>query len=143
MARRESIRGCNVTRDQAQIVEDSFSTLGPVTIEMGNAFYENLFEIAPDLRRFFAHETIEQAMRFSQILAYVVSNLRAPERLLPIIRNLGARHRELGVAAEHFPPFKAALLKTLQERMKAHWTPQVAAAWSSTYDMLAEEMLNG
>ncbi|MCB1522821.1 MAG: hemin receptor, partial [Hyphomicrobiales bacterium] len=83
-----------MTRDQAQIVEDSFSAIGPVTLEMGEAFYENLFEIAPELRKLFSREAIEQAMRFSEVLAFTVSNLRAPERLLPIIRGLGVRHRE-------------------------------------------------
>ncbi|MCB1536158.1 MAG: hemin receptor [Rhodoblastus sp.] len=131
-----------MTRDQAQIVEDSFSAIGPVTLEMGEAFYDNLFEIAPELRKMFSRETSGQAMRFSQILAFVVSNLRAPDRLLPIIRNLGARHREVGVVAEHFPPFKAALLKTVHEKMGDHWTPEVESAWSSTYDMLAKEMLS-
>lgn len=130
-----------MTRDQAQIVEDSFSAIGPVTLKMGEAFYENLFELAPDLRKLFSREEIEQAMRFSEVLAYVVSNLRAPDRLLPLIRNLGARHRELGVVAEHFVPFKAALLRTLGDKMQNGWTHDVEAAWSSTYDMLATEML--
>lgn len=130
-----------MTRDQAQIVEDSFSAIGPVTLEMGEAFYENLFEIAPELRKLFSREAIEQAMRFSEVLAFTVSNLRAPERLLPIIRGLGVRHRELGVAAEHFAPFKIALLKTLQDKMQDGWTRDVEAAWSSTYDMVASEML--
>ena len=136
-------KGDVVTRDQAQIVEDSFTAFGPVTLEMGETFYDNLFEIAPTMRALFSHGTTEQAMRFAQILAYVVSNLRAPDKLLPIIRNLGARHREVGVVAEHFPPFKIALLKTLREKMGERWTPEVEMAWSSTYDMLAREMMSG
>ncbi|HMN73100.1 MAG TPA: globin domain-containing protein [Rhodoblastus sp.] len=130
-----------MARDQAQIVEDSFATIGPVTLEMGEAFYENLFETAPDLRGMFAQATVQQAMRFSEVLAYIVSNLRAPERLLPIVRALGARHREIGVVAEQYAPFRAAFLKTLQQRMQQGWTPEVATAWASTFDMVAEEML--
>ena len=59
---------------------------------------------------------------------------------MPIIRGLGVRHREVGVVAEHFAPFKTALLKTLQDKMQDGWTPEVEAAWSSTYDTLASEM---
>ncbi|MCB1541530.1 MAG: hypothetical protein KDJ25_12050 [Rhodoblastus sp.] len=131
-----------MTRDQAQIVEDSFAAIGPVTLAMGEAFYENLFETAPDMRALFSHETSDQAMRFAQVLAYVVSNLRAPDQLLPIIRNLGARHREFGVVAEHFAPFKTALLRTLRDKMGNHWGTEVETAWSSTFDMLAKEMQN-
>lgn len=130
-----------MTRDEAQLVEDSFATMGPVTIAMGTAFYDNLFEMAPELRAMFARETLEQAMRFSQVLAYIVSNLRAPERLLPLVRDLGRRHRDLGVAPESHAPFKQALLKTLEEKMQSRWTPALEAAWSATYDMLADEML--
>lgn len=129
-----------MAQDQAQIVEDSFTTIGPVTLEMGEQFYDNLFEIAPELRAMFPRSVVEQAMRFSEVLAYIVSNLRAPDRLLPIIRKLGERHRELGVAADHYPPFREAFLKTLQERMRERWTPQIEAAWGATFDMLATEM---
>lgn len=130
-----------MARDPAVVVEESFSAIGPVTIEMGEAFYDNLFELAPQLRGMFARETIEQAMRFAEVLAHIVSNLRAPQNLLPIIRKLGERHRELGVVEAFYVPFKAALLKTLEERMRDGWTPEVEAAWSSTYDMVATEML--
>jgi len=130
-----------VTSDEARLVEDSFAALGPLTLEMGAAFYDNLFEIAPELRHLFARETHEQAMRFSQVLAYIASNLRAPDRLLPIVRDLGRRHREIGVAPEAHAPFKRALLKTLGETMQSRWTPALEAAWSATYDMLADTML--
>ena len=129
-----------MTRDQAQIVEDSFAAIGPVTLEMGEAFYENLFDLAPGVRALFARETGEQSMRFAEVLAHIISNLRAPEHLLPIMRRLGARHHELGVVAAYYEPFKAALLKTLGERMRDRWTPEVESAWSSTYDMVATEM---
>ncbi len=131
-----------MARDQAQTVEDSFSTLGPVTLEMGEAFYENLFEEAAHLRGLFAQTTTEQAMRFSTVLAHIVSNLHAPERLLPIVRALGVRHRELGVTREQYAPFRTAFLKTLAQHMKDGWTPEVASAWASTFDMVAAEMLN-
>ena len=80
-------------------------------------------------------------MRFSEVLAYILSNLRAPERVLPVIRQLGARHRALGVVDEHFSLFKVALLATLETRLGSHWTPDVAAAWSATCDMVATEMM--
>ena len=129
-----------MTRDEAQVVEDSFAAIAPLTLEMGTNFYDNLFEIAPELRSMFPRETIEQAMRLSEVLAYIVSNLRAPEKLLPIIRKLGARHHELGVVMPHYAPFKAALLRTLANRMGNGWTPEIESAWSSTFDMVANEM---
>ena len=34
-----------MTRAEAQVVEDSFAAIGPLTLEMGTNFYDNLFEI--------------------------------------------------------------------------------------------------
>ncbi|MCC0005762.1 MAG: hypothetical protein H6872_11675 [Methylobacteriaceae bacterium] len=49
-----------MTRDQAQIVEDSFTAFGPVTLEMGETFYDNLFEIAPTMRALFLTERLNR-----------------------------------------------------------------------------------
>lgn len=137
------MRRPSVTPEQTRLVEDSFAKLGPVRTEMGIAFYDELFELAPDLRELFERDHAEQAMQFIQVLAYIVSNLRASEQLLPMVRDLGRRHASYGVVQAHYAPFRQALLATLQRRLQDQWTPELADAWRATFDTLAREMLAG
>ena len=132
-----------MTPEQTRLVEDSFAKLGPVRTDMGLAFYDELFELSPDLRALFERDHGEQAMQFIQVLAYIVSNLRASDQLLPIVRELGRRHAGYGVVQAHYEPFRQALLNTLQNRLQAYWTPELAEAWRATFDTLAQEMLAG
>lgn len=129
-----------MTPEQAVLVEDSFLRLGPVTAEIGERFYDRLFDMDPSLRALFVHDAAGQPMRLIQVLAYVVSNLRAPDSLLSMVRDLGRKHAKFGVQDAYYDTFKQALLATLAERLKENWSQEVASAWDSTYDMIADEM---
>ena len=132
-----------MARDDAQIVEDSLAALGPLTVDLGASFYEALFEAAPKLRSLFRGDQADQIIRFVEVLAHVVSNLRATEKIAPILQDLGRRHIGYGVTPAHYRPFKVALLKTLQKQLEANWTPEVAAAWDATFDSVARQMIAG
>lgn len=132
-----------MNRGDAAIVEDSLAALGPLTVDLGTRFYETLFEAAPSLSSLFRENQADQIMRFVEVLAHVVSNLRATEKITPILRDLGRRHLGYGVTPAHYQTFKLALLKTLQAELEAKWTPDVARAWDRTFDGVARQMIAG
>lgn len=132
-----------MTPEQVRLVEESFVKLAPVRTETGVAFYDELFDCSPALRELFERDHAQQAMQFIQVLAYIVSHLRAPDQLLPIVRDLGRRHAGYGVLQAHYAPFRQALLNTLRRQLQAGWTHEMDEAWGATFDMLATEMLAG
>lgn len=130
-------------REVAGIVEDSLVAIGPLTVDLGTRFYDTLFETAPGLRPLFRGSQADHVMRFVEVLAYVVSNLRATDKITPILRDLGRRHLGYGVSPAHYQAFKLALLKTLQMELNSKWTPDVARAWDATIDNVGRQMLAG
>jgi len=132
-----------MARNDTEIVEDSLAAIGPLTVDLGERFYENLFEAAPALRSLFAGDQAEQIMRFVEVLAHIVSNLRAADKITPILRDLGRRHLGYGVSPAHYATFKLALMKTLKTELESGWTPDVARAWEATFDSVARQMVAG
>jgi hemoglobin-like flavoprotein len=82
----------------------------------------------------------EQGRKLMAMLQMVVGGLRRPDELAPIVQRLGVRHRGYGVRDAHYATVGAALLWTLEQGLGARFTPEVQAAWTSAYTLLANIM---
>jgi hemoglobin-like flavoprotein len=104
-------------------------------------FYDRLFEIDPTTRPLFdAADLAEQRRKLVQALTTVVRGLDHLEALVPSIADLGRRHARYGVTDSHYETVRAALLWTLEQGLGSRWTPDVKAAWSGAYTLLADVM---
>jgi len=70
----------------------------------------------------------------------VVSGLTRLESLVPAVQALGRRHAGYGVDDEQYDTVAEALLWTLQQGLGEYFTPDIAAAWSTAYGILAGVM---
>lgn len=125
------------------LVQASFAqvqTLGP---QVAALFYARLFEIDPDLRRLFKSDLGDQGQRLLAMLGQAVALLSHPERLLPVLRQLGARHQGYGVEARHYATVGQALLDTLAAGLGTAFTPALRAAWTEVYGVVAQTMQAG
>ena len=125
-----------MTPEQIAEVETSFARLGAVTEALGVAFYDRLFEIDPSVRHLFRDAMDEQAIKLMQVLAFAVSNLREPDKLLPVVRELGRKHAGYGVEDVHYVSVRLALLYTLGGALGPAWTADVEAAWVSAFETI-------
>jgi len=66
--------------------------------------------------------------------------LAKPDTLLPAVRALGKRHVGYGVTPPHSATVGAALLATLEAGRGGAFTPEVKAAWTTAYTVIAGEM---
>ncbi len=126
--------------EEIALIHSSFEQLAPAAEEMAAAFYRRLFELDPTLQPLFQHDIALQGRRFMTMLIVVVRGLDALDRLLPDVENLGRRHVAYGVRDAHYQTVEVALLWAIQERLGAHWTPAVGAAWAAAYRLLADTM---
>jgi len=60
--------------------------------------------------------------------------------IVPVVRELGIRHAAYGVKPEHYDTVAGALLWTLEQGLADAFTPEVKAAWTEAYMILAETM---
>jgi hemoglobin-like flavoprotein len=130
-----------MTPEQVILVQTSFERILPIAETAAALFYRRLFVLDPALRALFKGDIEEQGRKLMTMLRVVIAGLDRLETLLPAIQQLGARHHGYGVQAEHYATVAAALLWTLERSLGEHWTPEVASAWVSAYQLLVATML--
>ena len=129
-----------MTPEQIALVQRTFADILPITDAAAALFYERLFTLAPTLRSLFHSDMHEQGRKLMAVLQLAVAGLSRLEELVPSVQALGRRHRGYGVRDAHYATVGAALLWTLQEGLGKRFTPEVQAAWTSAYTLLADTM---
>ena len=130
-----------MTPENIALVQDSFAKVAPIAETAADIFYDRLFEIAPEVRPLFPEIMTDQKKKLMQMLATAVNGLKNLEAIVPAVQNLGARHEAYGVKEEHYASVGAALLFTLGKGLGDDFTPEVEAAWTETYGVLAGVMI--
>jgi hemoglobin-like flavoprotein len=130
-----------VTSAEIALVKDSFRRVQPIADQAAALFYARLFELDPSLRPLFRGDLAEQGRKLMSMIAMAVSSLDRLDTLVPAVRQLGARHGAYGVRNEHYATVGTALLWTLEKGLGPAFTPDVRAAWTATYTLLANTMM--
>ncbi|MGK7868141.1 globin family protein [Falsiroseomonas sp. E2-1-a20] len=125
---------------QISHIEASHRLVAPIAEPAAAIFYRRLFELDPSLRPMFPADLSSQGRKLMQAIGFVVAHLRVPDRLLPAVSALGARHAGYGVQRQHYDTVGQALLLTLAEGLGDAFTPAVQDAWESAYALLAMVM---
>jgi len=125
---------------QIQLVQSSFAHVELIADTAAALFYTRLFELDPSLRLMFKGNMVEQGEKLMTTFKVVVRGLTRLDSLVPAVQALGRRHAGYGVTDEHYETVGEALLWTLQQGLGEYFTPDVAAAWSTAYGILADVM---
>ena len=100
-----------MTPERRQLVTETWKSLAPNAAEVGAIFYRRLFEIDPSLRPLFKDAILdEQIRKLTTMLDLIVNWLDLPERLVPVLKQLGARHHTYGVHDDHYGKVGTALI---------------------------------
>lgn len=133
-----------MTPERRQLVIESWKTLSPNGEAVGTIFYRRLFEIDPTLRPLFKTASIgEQIRKLTTMLDLIVHWLDVPERLVPVLKQLGARHSGYGVQDEMYGKVGTALIGTLEEGLGDKFTPELRGAWTEAYVLISSLMRRG
>ena len=133
----------SVTARQVELVQTSFESVAPIADVAADLFYDRLFEIDPTLRPMFSTDLSDQKKKLMHMLTVAVRGLTRLEQIIPAVEALGARHVNYGVRDEHYATVGAALLWTLGQGLGEAFTPEVEAAWTTVYTVLAETAIAG
>jgi hemoglobin-like flavoprotein len=129
-----------MTPEHIALVQRTFADVLPMADVAAALFYERLFTLDPTLRSLFHIDMHEQGRKLMAVLQLAVAGLSRLEELVPSVQALGRRHHGYGVRDAHYAMVGAALLWTLQEGLGERFTPEVQAAWTSAYTLLADTM---
>ncbi|MCI0749196.1 MAG: globin domain-containing protein [Nevskiales bacterium] len=129
-----------MTPTQARLVKESWAKVVPIQDTAAGLFYGKLFELDPRLKPLFKSDIQEQGRKLMAMIGTAVNGLDNLPALVPAVKALGKRHVGYGVKPEHYGTVATALLWTLEKGLGAAFTPEVKAAWTEVYTVLATTM---
>ena len=123
------------------LVQETWKMVVPIADTAADVFYGELFSIAPEFKPLFPDDMAEQKAKLLKTLGIAVSSLNDLETLVPILQELGKRHIDYKVEEAHYPIVGQALLATLAKGLGDAFTEEVKAAWTNTYTVIAQVMM--
>jgi len=130
-----------MNQSQADIVQTTFERIARFGPHAAATFYAELFAIEPTLKDLFTGDMIAQGEKLMNMLAHAVAGLSTPETIVPVLRELAARHLDYNVEARHYQVVGTALMRTLRHELGADFTPEARAAWAAAYQFISDFML--
>ncbi len=131
-----------MTPKQISLVQTSWQKVLPIAPQAAEIFYDTLFEMDPSLKPLFPSDMAEQGKKLMAMLDTAVKLLNQPDKLIPAVQKLGAKHIDYGVKDEHYDTVGAALIKTLSAGLGEDFTTPVKRAWTTVYKTLATTMID-
>lgn len=125
---------------QITLVRESWEKVLPIAPQAAELFYGKLFELNPELKPLFKGDMKEQGAKLMKMINTAVNALGRLDEVVPAVEAMGVRHTGYGVKDEDYDTVGEALLWTLGQGLGAGYTPEVDAAWTEVYDLLASTM---
>lgn len=127
------------------LVQESWAKVVPIADDAMVIFYDKLMERNPSLKAIFPQDEEKMAgqrNKLRDMLVVAVRGLNDLNTLVPALQGLGRRHVAYGVEAKHYDDVGAALLGTLDVGLGEAFTPEVKAAWTEVYGVMAKTMID-
>ena len=126
-----------LTPRQRALVVTSFQKIvlrADTTFEL---MYRRLFEMEPRIQPLFKDDLRQQKSMFVQILRLIVADLHAPDKLRPVLRELGLRHVNYGAQPADYDLLGTTMLWAFEQVLSpVDFTTEVKEAWKQTYHMI-------
>jgi eukaryotic-like serine/threonine-protein kinase len=111
--------------------------------EFAETLYTRLFSSYPALRPMFPSEMTDQRAKLTHALRLAADGLRQPERLTPVLEDLGRRHSSYGVSFQDLEALGDVLVTTLREHEREVWSEDLERAWRRAYSFVSAAMRRG
>ncbi|GIO04084.1 flavohemoprotein [Brevibacillus reuszeri] len=108
-------------------------------------FYEMLFGKHPELLNIFNHANQKQGRQQTALANAVyaaalhIDNLEA---ILPVVKQIGHKHRSLGILPEHYPIVGENLLAAIKDVLGDAATDEIIQAWADAYGVIADAFIS-
>ena len=132
-----------MTPEQLDLIATSAATATADPAAFGAAFYDRLFQLAPDVRALFPTDMAEQSDKLVDELAFLTRAATDLDHFVERARDLGRRHDGYGAERAHYGVVREALVAALAQSCGDQWTDAHVAAWGVLYNLIAETMLDG
>ncbi len=126
-----------------QLVQDSWTTISIDKKRAADVFYSRLFELDPSIQYLFRGDLDDQKQRLMGMFNIAVRGLDKLDDMLPALRQLGQRHIEYKVLAQHYDTMGRALVFMVSEILGDDTSPEIESAWAEAYGYWSAAMKSG
>ncbi len=128
----------------SDLVQSHFASLAHKADEVLVRFYDLLFTNHPEVKPLFANTDMDQQRgHLKAALILAMDNLKNPDALEPVLRDMGRRHVDYGVQPEHYAMVGESLITALREASGNDWNPELEQGWSAVLQQVATTMIAG
>ncbi|WP_025950606.1 NO-inducible flavohemoprotein [Geobacillus thermocatenulatus] len=123
-----------------EIVKSTVPVLETHGEQITKRFYELMFSNHPELLHIFNHANQKQGRQQRALAAAVYAAARYIDQLdaiLPVVRQIGHKHRSLGIKPEQYPIVGKHLLLAIKDVLGDAATDEVITAWAEAYEAIA------
>ncbi|WJQ82766.1 NO-inducible flavohemoprotein [Brevibacillus brevis] len=107
-------------------------------------FYQMMFAKHPELLNIFNHANQKQGRQQTALANAVYAAalyIDKLETILPVVKQIGHKHRSLGVKAEHYPIVGENLLAAIKDVLGDAATDEILQAWAEAYGVIADAFI--
>mmetsp|Transcript_29780 Transcript_29780/g.71770 ORF Transcript_29780/g.71770 Transcript_29780/m.71770 type:complete len:1445 (+) Transcript_29780:115-4449(+) len=108
--------------------------------ELGNLYYDTLFDEAPELSPMFTLERERMGVKFVDMLAAMVAVIDSPPGMHSKLESLAPMHIDRGVKATDMPLMGKVLFSVLTKALGAEFNESVQEAWGWVWAWLTKSM---
>ncbi|WP_409346333.1 NO-inducible flavohemoprotein [Paenibacillus sp. MBLB4367] len=129
-----------LNQNTIQIIKSTVPVLEVHGTAITKRFYEMLFANHPELLNIFNHVNQKQGRQQTALANAVYAaalHIDKLETILPVVKQIGHKHRSLGIQAEHYPIVGRHLLMAIKDVLRDAATEEILQAWAEAYDVIA------
>lgn len=127
--------------DQASALQSHYDAIWRNRTAVSVAFYDALFEIAPETRALFKGNMTLQRKQLMAAIGFIITEIEKPDVILPAVKSLALNHVGYGVEPRHYEFVGIALERSLEQTFGNEFTPRLREAWRVAYEVLSGVMI--
>ncbi|MUG64848.1 NO-inducible flavohemoprotein [Paenibacillus campinasensis] len=132
-------------KETIEIIKSTVPVLEIHGTEITSVFYTRLFDNHPELLNIFNHANQRQGRQQTALANAVyaaAAHIDRLEEIVPVVKQIGEKHRALGILPEHYPIVGTTLLAAMKEVLGDAATPEILNAWADAYQVIADAFIS-
>ncbi|MGG3282577.1 NO-inducible flavohemoprotein [Paenibacillus solani] len=133
-----------LSQETIQIIKSTVPVLETHGTAITSAFYKKLFHNHPELLNIFNHANQregKQPFALANAVYAAAVHIDQLEAIIPVVKQIGQKHRALNILPEHYPIVGETLLAAMKEVLGDAVTPIIINAWAEAYGVIADAFI--
>lgn len=127
-----------------QIIQSTVPVLETHGTAITTRFYQLMFANHPELLHIFNHANQKKGRQQAALANAVyaaAAHIDQLETIIPVVKQIGHKHRSLGIRPEHYPIVGQHLLAAIKDVLGDGATDEILQAWAEAYGVIADAFI--